>query len=294
MARAKTAAAHPSGEAIRLGFQAKRLAIELGLKLTQPDPLRTLFRELIAQEGYAAARERVVDALSRPRAQALARQRLCQRLMLTGVTIVDPATTYIEDGVSVGVETVIHPNTVISGPTRIGKACQIGPNSIVSDSTIGDRCRVVASVVEETVLESDVGVGPFSHLRSGTYLASGVYVGNFAEVKKSRLERGAKMGHFGYVGDAQVGDEANIGAGTVTCNFDGVSKHRTIVGHGALIGSDTMLVAPVRVGDGASTGAGSVVNRDVPPGTVVAGVPARIRRKQRSRPKGRLARERGK
>jgi len=136
-------------------------------------------------------------------------------------------------------------------------------------------------------------VGPFSHLRSGTYLANGVYVGNFAEVKQSRLERGAKMGHFGYVGDAQVGDEVNIGAGTVTCNFDGVSKHRTTIGREAFIGSDTMLVAPVRVGDGASTAAGSVVNRDVPPDTLAVGVPARIRRKRRSRRKGRMARESG-
>ncbi len=289
MARAKTAAARPSGEAIRLGLQVKRLATELGLELTTS--LRAQLKQAIAQDGYAAARERVIEALSRPRAQALARQRLCQRLMLAGVTIVDPATTYIEDGVSVGAETVIHPNTVISGRTRIGRACHIGPNAIVSDSTIGDRCRVVASVVEGAVLESDVGVGPFSHLRSGTYLANGVYVGNFAEVKQSRLERGAKMGHFGYVGDAQVGAEVNIGAGTVTCNFDGVSKHRTIIDRGAFIGSDTMLVAPVRVGEGASTGAGSVVNRDVPPNTVVAGVPARTRRKPRR--KRRVARERG-
>jgi len=291
MTRAKTATTHPSGEAIRLGLQVKRLATELGLELTPS--LRAQLKQAIAQDGYAAARESVVEALSRPRAQALVRQRLCQRLMLAGVTIVDPTTTYIEDGVSVAAETVIHPNTVIYGRTRIGKGCQIGPNSIVSDSTIGDRCRVVASVVEGAVLESDVNVGPFSHLRSGTYLARGVHVGNFAEVKKSRLGPGAKMGHFGYVGDAQVGDEVNIGAGTVTCNFDGVSKHRTTIDRGAFIGSDTMLVAPVRVGEGASTGAGSVVNRDVPPNTVAAGVPARIRRKRRSRRKGRAGRERG-
>jgi bifunctional UDP-N-acetylglucosamine pyrophosphorylase/glucosamine-1-phosphate N-acetyltransferase len=288
MARARAATTHPSGEAIRLGLEAKRLATELGLELTPS--LRSQLKQAIVQEGYAAARERVVEALSRPRARALARQRLCQRLMLAGVTIVDPATTYIEENVRVEAESVIHPNTVISGRTRIGRACQIGPNTIVSDSTIGDRCRVVASVVEGAVLESDVGVGPFSHLRPGTRLGSGVYVGNFAEVKKSRLGRGAKMGHFGYVGDAQVGDEVNVGAGTVTCNFDGVSKHRTIIDRGAFIGSDTMLVAPVRVGDGASTGAGSVVNRDVPPHTVVVGIPARIRRKRGSRRKGRAAR----
>jgi bifunctional UDP-N-acetylglucosamine pyrophosphorylase/glucosamine-1-phosphate N-acetyltransferase len=291
-AKAKTAAVHPSGEAVRLGLQVKRLATELGLELTPS--LRAQLKQAIAQEGYAAARERAIEALSRPRAQALARQRLCQRLMLAGVTIVDPATTYIEDGVSVGAETVIHPNSVVSGHTRIGGACQIGPNTIVSDSTIGDRCRVVASVVEGAILESDVSVGPFSHLRSGSHLASGVHIGNFAEVKKARLGRGAKMGHFGYVGDAQVGDEANIGAGTVTCNFDGVSKHRTVIGQRAFIGSDTMLVAPVRVGDGATTGAGSVVNRDVPADTLAVGIPARIQPKRRSRRKGKAAKERGK
>jgi len=291
-AKAKTAAVHPSGEAVRLGLQVKRLATELGLELTPS--LRAQLKQAVAQEGYAAARERAIEALSRPRAQALARQLLCQRLMLAGVTIVDPATTYIEDGVSVGAETVIHPNTVISSRTHIGRACQIGPNTIVSDSAIGDRCRVVASVVEGAVLESDVSVGPFSHLRPGSHLASGVHVGNFAEVKNARLGRGAKMGHFGYVGDAQVGDEANIGAGTVTCNFDGVNKHRTIIGQGAFIGSDTMLVAPVRVGDGAITAAGSVVNRDVPADTLAVGIPARIQPKRRSRRKGKAARERGK
>jgi bifunctional UDP-N-acetylglucosamine pyrophosphorylase/glucosamine-1-phosphate N-acetyltransferase len=291
MARTRTTTTHPLGEAIRLGLQVKRLATELGL---EPTPsLRAQLKQAIAQEGYAAVRERVIEALSRPRAQALLRQRICQRLMLAGVTIVDPATTYIKDSVSVGADTVIHPNTAISGRTRIGRACQIGPNTIVSDSTIGDGCRVVASVVEGAILERDVDVGPFSHLRSGTYLARGVHVGNFAEVKKSRLGQDAKMGHFGYVGDAQVGDEVNIGAGTVTCNFDGVSKHRTIIDRGAFIGSDTMLVAPVRIGDGASTGAGSVVNRDVPPDTVAVGMPARIRRKRRPRRKGRVTRERG-
>ncbi|MGQ9572324.1 MAG: hypothetical protein ACUVV3_03940 [Dehalococcoidia bacterium] len=291
MARIDTAKVHSAGKAIQLGLQAKRLAAELGLELTPS--LRAQLKQAIAQEGYAVARERVIEALSRPRAQALARQRLCQRLILAGVTIVDPATTYIEDGVSVGGETVIHPNTVIAGRTRIGRACQIGPNTIVRDSVIGNGCRVMASVVEGAVLEDDVDVGPFSHLRQGTYLARGVHVGNFAEVKKSRLGRDAKMGHFGYVGDAQVGDEANIGAGTVTCNFDGLSKHRTTIGRGAFIGSDTMLVAPVKVGEGATTAAGSVVNRDVPPNTLAVGVPARVRGKRQAERKRRALRKRG-
>jgi bifunctional UDP-N-acetylglucosamine pyrophosphorylase/glucosamine-1-phosphate N-acetyltransferase len=130
--------------------------------------------------------------------------------------------------------------------------------------------------VEEATLEDEVAVGPYSHLRAGAHLCAGVHIGNFAEVKNSRLGRGVKMGHFSYVGDAEVGEETNIGAGTITCNFDGAVKHRTLVGRGAFIGSDTMLVAPVTLGDGARTGAGSVVTRDVPPGAVAVGAPARV------------------
>jgi bifunctional UDP-N-acetylglucosamine pyrophosphorylase/glucosamine-1-phosphate N-acetyltransferase len=130
------------------------------------------------------------------------------------------------------------------------------------------------------VLEQDVTVGPFAHLREGTHLARGVHIGNFAEVKNSRLGRGVKMGHFSYIGDADVGENVNIGAGTITCNFDGVNKHRTVIGDGAFIGSDTMLVAPVTVGESARTGAGSVVNHDVPPDALAVGVPARIRHKR--------------
>jgi bifunctional UDP-N-acetylglucosamine pyrophosphorylase/glucosamine-1-phosphate N-acetyltransferase len=274
-----------SGDAIRLGRQVRKLADELDLQLTPS--LREQLRRAIAAEGYAVARERVAEALSQPRAQTLRRQRVCQRLLLGGVTVVDPATTYVEDGVDVGRGTVIHPNTVLSGRTRIGGDCQVGPNTIIRDSTVGDCCRVVASVVEDAVLEEEVTVGPFGHLRSGTHLAKGVHIGSFAEVKKSRLGRDTKMGHFGYVGDAQVGDDVNIGAGTVTCNYDGVAKHRTVIGRSVFIGSDTMLVAPIKLGDGASTGAGSVVNRDVPPDTLAVGAPARMRsKKQRRSPKG--------
>jgi bifunctional UDP-N-acetylglucosamine pyrophosphorylase/glucosamine-1-phosphate N-acetyltransferase len=217
-------------------------------------------------------------------AEAVLRQRIRERVMLGGVTLIDPPSTFIDAGVTIGQDTVVHPNSTVSGSTVIGKDCRIGPNSIIVDSTIGDRCRVVASVVEKATLEEGVEVGPFGHVRPESYLEAGVHLGNFTEVKKSRLGRNTRMGHFSYIGDATVGAEVNIGAGTITCNFDGVAKHRTVIGDGAFIGSDTMLVAPVEVGEGAVTGAGSVVNRDVPPGALAVGVPARIRRKGRLRP----------
>jgi bifunctional UDP-N-acetylglucosamine pyrophosphorylase/glucosamine-1-phosphate N-acetyltransferase len=208
---------------------------------------------------------------------AQVRQRLlhCARLMESGVRIVDPATTYIEPGVEVGAGTKILPNTTISGPSVIGFRCLIGPNAVIDDSRVGDGCTVSASVIEGAVLHDDVEVGPFSHLRPGAHLESGVHVGNFVEVKASRLGRGTKVGHFSYVGDARVGERVNIGAGTVTCNYDGETKSETIIGDDAFVGSDTMLVAPVKLGKGAKTGAGAVVTEDVPDGATVAGVPAR-------------------
>ncbi len=203
------------------------------------------------------------------------RLRACLALAEAGVTIEDPFTTYLGPEVRVGAGTVLRPNTTLSGRTVIGRDCLIGPNAVVVDSTIGDGCQVVASVVEESVLEEGVQVGPFAHLRQGAHLGPGVRVGNYAEVKASRLGRNTQVNHFSYVGDAEVGEGVNIGAGTVTCNFDGREKHRTVIEDGAFIGSGTMLVAPVRIGRGAATGAGSVVTRDVPPGVVVVGVPAR-------------------
>lgn len=210
-------------------------------------------------------------------AEAILRQRIRLHLMESGVTLIDPATTYIDADVVIAADTTIYPNTFILGRSRIGARCHIGPNTIVSDSQVGDGCRILASVVEGATLAEGVDVGPFSHLRPGTQLDPEVHIGNFAEVKQSRLGRGTKMGHFSYIGDAQVGDDVNIGAGTITCNFDGTTKHQTIIGHQAFIGSDTMLIAPVRVGDGAKTGAGAVINRDVPANSLAVGVPARIR-----------------
>lgn len=226
-----------------------------------------------------------IDDRSRlAQAEAIMRSRISQRWMLAGVTIVDPSTTYIEGTVQIGPDTVLYPGTYLGGQTRIGRDCQIGPNSFVLDSEIGDRCVVRHAVLEGARLEHDVDVGPYAHLRQGAHLASGVHMGNFGEVKNSYLGPGTKMGHFSYLGDATVGRNVNIGAGTITCNFDGQGKHPTIIDDDAFIGSDTMLVAPVRVGEGARTGAGSVVTRDVPPGKLVLGVPARVRESQRQEP----------
>ena len=216
------------------------------------------------------------DRVQLAEAEAVLRGRINRGHQLAGVSIVDPATTYIDAGVQIGVDTIIEPNSYLRGDTSVGAGCRIGPNTVLRDARVGDRCRVEASTVEESTLEEDVEVGPYSHLRPGAYLCADAYVGNFAEVKNARLGRGVKMGHKSYIGDADVGDETNIGAGTITCNFDGRTKHRTVIGKGAFIGSDTMLVAPVTLGDGARTGAGSVVTKDVPAGASAIGAPARI------------------
>jgi bifunctional UDP-N-acetylglucosamine pyrophosphorylase/glucosamine-1-phosphate N-acetyltransferase len=219
-------------------------------------------------------------------AESALRRRINEHWMLAGVTIVDPATAYVEPGVTVGRDTTIWPNTHLRGSTTIGEHCTIGPNTIIEDCQIGNRCRVLASVLEQAVMEDDTDIGPFGHLRKGARLCQGAHMGNFGEVKNATLGPGAKMGHFSYVGDAEIGAEANIGAGTITCNYDGVRKHRTVVEEGAFIGSDTMLVAPVRVGKGAKTGAGAVVTHDVPDGAVVYGVPARVRGESETRGQG--------
>jgi len=212
-------------------------------------------------------------------AEAALRQRINTRWMLAGVTLADPATTYIEPGAELGPDTVVLPNTHIQGRSVVGADCVIGPNTILRDTTIGDRCQVECSVLEGAWLAEEVSVGPFAHLRPGARLERGVHMGNFGEVKNSTLGPGVKMGHFSYLGDATLGPEVNVGAGTITCNFDGVRKNPTVIGEGAFIGSDTMLVAPVTVGAGARTGAGAVVTKSVPPDTLAVGVPARAIRK---------------
>jgi bifunctional UDP-N-acetylglucosamine pyrophosphorylase/glucosamine-1-phosphate N-acetyltransferase len=207
------------------------------------------------------------------------RQRVNQAWMLAGVTLIDPATTYIEKGVVIGADTTLWPNTFLQGQTTIGSNCTIGPNAILRDTHVGDDCKILASVLEGAVLEDHVDMGPYGHLRKGAHLAKGVHMGNFGEVKDSYLGPGTKMGHFSYIGNATIGAEVNIGAGTITCNFDGKKKNPTEIGAGAFIGSDTMLVAPVKVGEGAQTGAGAVVTKNIPPETLAVGMPARAIRR---------------
>ncbi len=208
-------------------------------------------------------------------AERLMRERLNTLHMLNGVTLIDPATTYIEASVTIGVDTILYPGTHLRGKTSIGQGCVIGPNTIIEDAVIGNQCEIRASVIEGATLEDHVDTGPFSHLRKGAYLCAGVHIGNFAEVKDSRLGPGTKQGHFSYLGNATLGANVNIGAGTITCNYDGVHKYPTTIGDHTFIGSDTMLVAPVNVGKNAKTGAGAVVTHDVADNELVYGVPAK-------------------
>jgi bifunctional UDP-N-acetylglucosamine pyrophosphorylase / glucosamine-1-phosphate N-acetyltransferase len=215
-------------------------------------------------------------------ADAALRKRINRAHMLNGVSIVDPATTYIDQDVSIGNDTTILPNTHLLAQTRIGSHSTIGPNAILRNATIGNQCEIRQAVIEESQVDDGADVGPWSHLRGGAHIGAGAHVGNFGEIKKSKLGARSKMGHFSYLGDATVGEDVNIGAGAITCNYDGEHKNPTTIGDGAFIGSDTLLVAPVTIGERATTGAGAVVTKDVPPDTVAVGLPARvIRRKPR-------------
>jgi len=218
------------------------------------------------------------DRVQLATAERILRLRVLEKHMYAGVTILDPANTYIDARVEIGNDTVILPGTMITGKSRIGSACRIGPGTTIDESLLGNGCIVRNSVLEGSTVEDGVSIGPFSHCRPGSHLARNVRMGNFAEVKNSYIGAETDMHHFSYIGDATVGEHVNIGAGTITCNYDGVHKNRTTIENNAFIGSDTMLIAPVTVGENAITGAGSVVNRDVSPGAVVVGVPARVLR----------------
>ncbi|MEO8638479.1 MAG: bifunctional UDP-N-acetylglucosamine diphosphorylase/glucosamine-1-phosphate N-acetyltransferase GlmU [Chloroflexota bacterium] len=208
-------------------------------------------------------------------AERILRGEIAERHMRNGVTIVDPSSTFIDVDVQIGEDTRIEPWTVLSGTTTIGAEAVIGPQAHVLDSKIGARTVVWSSVVESSVVAEDVQIGPYSHLRPGCEIGPGCRIGNFAELKMTRVGAGSQIHHFSYLGDADLGEAVNIGAGTITANFDGTAKHRTTIGDGAFIGVDTLLRAPVSIGPGARTGAGAVVTRDVPAGETVVGMPAR-------------------
>jgi bifunctional UDP-N-acetylglucosamine pyrophosphorylase/glucosamine-1-phosphate N-acetyltransferase len=189
----------------------------------------------------------------------------------------DPSTVYLDWDVTLARDVTLEPNVILRGSTSVGEGTVIGAGSQIIDSAIGRDSRVWASIIESSTVEDGVAIGPMSHLRPGSTVARGAQVGNFAELKNTRLGRGSRQHHMSYLGDTTVGEGANIGAGTITANFDGTNKNPTTIGDGAFIGVDTMIVAPREIGAGAKTGAGAVVTKDVPPGKLAVGVPARIR-----------------
>jgi bifunctional UDP-N-acetylglucosamine pyrophosphorylase/glucosamine-1-phosphate N-acetyltransferase len=203
------------------------------------------------------------------------RTQIAEGHMRNGVTIVDPGSTFIDAGVEIGQDARIEPWTVLTGSTVVAQDAVIGPRAEVRDSRIGPRTRVWASVIEGSTVAEDVQIGPYSHIRPGCQIGPRCRIGNYAELKNTRLGAGTQQHHFSYLGDAEVGEKVNIGAGAITANFDGKRKNTTVIGDGAFIGVDTMLRAPVTIGAGARTGAGAVVTRDVPPGKTVVGMPAR-------------------
>jgi bifunctional UDP-N-acetylglucosamine pyrophosphorylase/glucosamine-1-phosphate N-acetyltransferase len=212
-------------------------------------------------------------------ADAALRRRINRAHMVNGVTIVDPAATYIDSTVEISADTTILPNTHVLGKTRIGSNCVIGPNSYLIDASIGNHVEIAQSMIEDSQVDDRVHIGPFSHFRPGVHIHAGVHIGNFVEIKNSAIGEGTHIGHFSYTGDAMVGEHVNIGAGAITCNYDGVTKNRTTIGDNAFIGSDTLLVAPVAVGKHARTGAGAVVTKNVPDDTLAVGMPARVIRR---------------
>ncbi|MDQ3915338.1 MAG: bifunctional UDP-N-acetylglucosamine diphosphorylase/glucosamine-1-phosphate N-acetyltransferase GlmU [Actinomycetota bacterium] len=240
--------------------------------------------ELIARRGgrvvaHPTAAEEVAGVNSRAQladAGAALRRRAALHWMSQGVTIVDPATTYIDAGVEIGADATIHPFTFLEGATVVGPGAQVGPQTRLVDSTVEDGATITFSVVRGSVVGPEASVGPFASLRPGTRLERGARAGTFVETKNATIGEESKANHLAYLGDAEIGRGVNVGAGTITCNWDGREKHKTVIEDEAYIGSDTMLVAPTRIGKRAATGAGSVVRGDVPDGALAVGAPARI------------------
>jgi bifunctional UDP-N-acetylglucosamine pyrophosphorylase/glucosamine-1-phosphate N-acetyltransferase len=211
-------------------------------------------------------------------AEKIVQDRLRRTLLESGVTMLLPETVYLGMDIKVGPDTVLYPGVILEGKTEVGSKCVLGPNTHIIDSIVGDDCRIISSMLESSRIERGVGVGPYSHLRAGTHLGEGVHIGNFVELKNSTLASGVHSGHVSYLGDATIGEDTNIGAGTITANYDRAtqSKNPTRIGRDVFIGVDTMIVAPREIGDGSATGAGSVVTKDIPPHSLVVGMPARV------------------
>lgn len=252
------------------------LAVEDGPLAEGGWPVATVLADPEVSDG-------INNRIELAKAETLLRDRIRKRFMEQGVTFVGPESSFVDDDVEIGSDTSIWPGCVIKAGTRIGRNCDVGPYAVLERATLADGSAVRQSTVVESSVGPGADVGPYAHVRGGSVIGDGAHVGTSAELKAAKLGAGTKVGHFSYVGDAVLGTGVNIGAGTVTANFDGRDKHQTIVGDGAFIGSDSVLVAPVSVGAGSKTGAGSVVTHDVPAGTTVVGVPAR---QFGNRPKG--------
>ena len=229
----------------------------------------------VAADDPAAARH-VNDRAQLATAEAILRERINERWMRDGVTMVDPATTYVDVTVELAADVRLLPGTILEGRTAIAAGAVIGPDTRLVDTIVGARSIVQNTVARESEIGEDCTVGPYASLRPGTQLGVGAHVGTFVETKNAEIGEGAKVPHLSYMGDVEIGPRANVGAGTITANYDGKQKHASTIGADTRIGSNTVLVAPVAVGDGSYVGAGSVVNHDVPPGALAMGVPARV------------------
>ncbi|MBM5809068.1 MAG: bifunctional UDP-N-acetylglucosamine diphosphorylase/glucosamine-1-phosphate N-acetyltransferase GlmU, partial [Cyanobacteria bacterium M_surface_9_m1_291] len=203
--------------------------------------------------------------------EAVLQQRLREHWMREGVTFIDPASCTLSEGTRFGRDVVVEPQCHFRGAAVIGEGCRIGPGCLIDNATVGDRVEIVYSVVREARVDADCAIGPYAQLRPGAELAAGCRVGNFVEIKNSTLASGVKVNHLSYIGDADLGANVNVGAGTITANYDGVRKHRTVIGAGSKTGANSVLVAPITLGEGVTVGAGSTLTRDVPSGALALG-----------------------
>jgi len=258
-----------------------RAALEAGLSTLTTDNAQGEYYLTDVIGGFTAGGQHVVPFCGEPeevmgvndREQLaevcrIMRARVNSRLMAAGVAMIDPATTYVDHDVEIGAETLLMPMTFIGGKSAIGKRCRIGPCTSIHDTTVADGCEVQFSVVDGCEISEDANIGPFSRLRPGCRLGPGSKAGTFVEMKKTTVGRGSKVPHLSYMGDTTIGEDANVGAGSITCNYDGENKFPTTIGDRAFIGSDTMMVAPLNIGNDAVTGAGSVISEDVPDGSL--------------------------